>query len=358
MDCRKIFIKVSDDFLCGESPRACHNYITQLEAYAQIQFDHAETDVTQLVRRQNATVFPHVAMGIRFPTAIGYYRNPVTRAFEPPPGGGVGGNIPIVQFEQGFDRFRQKLIRANVRPPYFTVVSHNSAHHFSYGLARMVCRQLTTRFVLFITFDNHTDQHAAFNQNITCQNYVRPLIRKGIAKSAIHFGWHLPNYQRIPMHWVNHFDRHNYQQSAGNPASTCRFSSPDTTYQQKLNNILRRNVFRYAYVTVDRDFMQGSATSYGDGPNHPDNARTAVRDCLQILSNNNIALVGFDVTGLPNYSGASIYLNGAPNILALATAGGYPANTNLPNVGAEGNLANLVAFQDIRYYAGLVNAYQ
>ncbi len=58
-----------------------------------------------------------------------------------------------------------------------------------------------------------------------------------------------------------------------------------------------------AYISVDRDFMKGSATPWGDGPQSPANGRTAIASAFKFFKDSKVQLMGADICGLPSVGG-------------------------------------------------------
>ena len=66
---------------------------------------------------------------------------------------------------------------------------------------------------LFITFDNHTDQHNVLDRKITCQNYVRALFERDLVDGVLHVGWSFPEGEEN-LKGVNYFERQNFTTNA------------------------------------------------------------------------------------------------------------------------------------------------
>lgn len=337
----KIFLSMSNDVLgCGNRIKTL-GYTFALSKYCGFSFDYVSANVVQ-----GTDTTPHKAVGIYFDEPIG---GSCTK---------VAGSIEVTGF---WNRFRSVAIpKMGVTAPLFSIVSHNSAHHMAYVLARYAfCNIAKNRGAgfLVITFDEHTDQHTGFTEHVTCQNYVRPLLLRDIVNVVMHIGWGTP---KGVCNDINLFTKANVTKAAkkGNlrgQTYPCRMDSRKTVEKNIIDTINQHKI-QHVYITVDRDFMKGSYTPYGDrGENFPDAAREVVERTVKTLIEQNIKFTGFDIHGLPCNRGRSDELRNI-NLSTLKTSRSYH---KVPNFGAfspEHYKAIQIAFHDVKYYYDLVSS--
>lgn len=365
MHVEPIFIKTSLDTLLCSNTFEISKYVKVIEDYCGFTFKHKELAVTQ-----GSGLNTHKALGVTFEAPIG--------------GSGsadaVCGTIDLNRFDTAIAKLKKTLASKQLTQfSLFSIVDHNSAHHMSYALAKITMEHLksSNKKRLFITFDNHTDQHNVLSDKITCQNYVRALFMRQLVDGVLHVGWSYEGDENLK--GVNYFDRTNYTTNAAKGMITsvsqgstlmeqirakrqvrhprCRVLS-GVSAEDKILSKISDGEFDYAYVTVDRDFMKGSYTPYGDGENNPDKARNIVKYTLEKLASADIRLMGFDITGLPCVTGSSVSIDDATLRSKNLTTG-----KNLPTVPHIGTFdrnkreAMIIALQDILFYYKLVCSY-
>ena len=239
------------------------------------------------------------------------------------------GWVSLTHFEDSMLSVLKRL-----HSPIFAVIDHNSAHHLSYILAKKAFTTAHTdgkRNKVVINFDNHADGNPPVKgaedppNYIHCNNWAYQLFRDASAKNLV--------YISVGAHDQKLFSGHPagktliWHGEGKNHADTDILTEvihPDGTRDTNIEHILdtvegavkgKMDNFSWGtadvYVTVDRDFMKGSLTPYGDGEYLPVVGRNAVKSCLTYLGKNKKAkLVGFDVIGLPGEGGGkrSTYL--------------------------------------------------
>ncbi|VFQ45347.1 hypothetical protein MSL71_30040 [Desulfoluna butyratoxydans] len=229
--------------------------------------------------------------------------------------GGSHGNVPFQAYRDTFlggPMFKEnRPILTDIANPLFSVVDHNSAHHMAYILANKGFRgheDMAWRRVV-INFDNHKD-YEAFNpdaDSICCQNWGQAL---------------RPRPDDKTLHRDHPVSRYVVLGLGSTIANVVSWGLGGIRYQDKVDlsqEILLANALRKSlelgvplenylfHITVDRDFMKGSYTPYGDGPHYPHEGRNMVLQCLHFLKQRGATLSGFDVTGLP--CGSSVWFN-------------------------------------------------
>ncbi len=191
----------------------------------------------------------------------------------------------------------------------FYIISANSAHHFSYILSRYAFKtnqgNWSTKKVV-INFDMHVDYG----------DYVRTRpAKKGIGeygKEAISCG-------RWGGFHVGYWDVFSPKGAEYVVLCACEHGKdPYRVYSGKdsyikltgeaavLNKLKSYKAKTHeVYVTLDRDFMIDNGTKYGDkGCKY--NSKTGlefVEKCIKVLKENDVNIVGGDITGLPVKSG-------------------------------------------------------
>jgi hypothetical protein len=241
-------------------------------------------------------------------------------------------------------------------PPLFAIVDHNSAHHMSYVLA---CKGFTCfgegwHKRIVINFDHHNDYTLEDHKGIIgCENwgdflrmyppadaYIVIGVKGSTSSEAKITGW----YRHVNSQgFVSTIDLErlgiNFNLVASAEKKVSDIVEVLKEVKAKINEKISCDQLggdanwlweeeNDVYITVDRDFMQFSGTSYGPGSFPIDLGRKAVAECLGYLSNQRVTLVGFDVTGLP-----------------VSTK--------------EGNMRELqkIAWEDIKYYYDAVCRY-
>jgi hypothetical protein len=231
----------------------------------------------------------------------------VSPFFERPAGdeGGFGsadGQIPFGRLLDGFLGVleqRQGLPRDR---PFFTVLDSNAAHHVSATLAAFAFnRSPDQRKRVIFNFDHHPDYgyggKLGLESPISCQTWGQ---------------FTLASFDTRPRPIANVYvvtgvaeRMAEYQQ---NPGGGKLLTLTGTTIHQQVDALLR-NVLRVTvdqvdlYVSIDRDFMAGSFTTYDDGIYSADAGRRMVGDLLDAMRG--ARLVGFDIVGLPAVAGRS-----------------------------------------------------
>jgi len=366
MHVNPIFIKTSLDTLLCSKASEIPKYVKLIEDYCGFTFKHKELAVTQ-----GSGLNTHKALGVTFEAPIG--------------GAGsadaVCGTIDLVRFDSAIAKLKKTLFSKQLTQfCLFSIVDHNSAHHMSYALAKITMEHLKSskKGRLFITFDNHTDQHNVLDRKITCQNYVRALFERDLVDGVLHVGWSFPEGEEN-LKGVNYFERQNFTTNAAKGMITsvpeggslleqikakrqkqhpkCRVLS-GVTAEDRISSKINAKKFDYAYVTVDRDFMKCSFTPYGDGENHPDKARNIVKFTLDKLASADIRLMGFDITGMPCVTGRSKCTEeGTLRSKDLSTGKDLSAIPHIGTFDRTKREAIIIALQDILFYYKLVCSY-
>jgi len=336
---------------CRTKPET-QSYIRKLEAFSGIKFIHQELDVTQ-----GTSSVRHRAMGIDFDDPIGGFSD-------------KGGTVKLVALWNHFRRqVHSRMLRSGVKLPLFSVVDHNSAHHMAYILSRYAFQHLPinpANKAMLITFDEHTDQQTGFSNNdIKCSNYVVPLLTppNKVVDVVVHIGWDFPTGSEN-LHGTNVFTPQTVRRKArkrdtpgrkfGNittqpTVSTVRVGVKDN-YIEHIRKVMEEQSVYYVYITVDRDFMKGSCTRYGDGESHPDTARLAVKDCLETIRELNCQIVGFDITGMPTGNKSTALTSNEFRLQNLITS---KRMRPVPQVGDYQGVEKTgieLAFQDVLFY--------
>lgn len=244
--------------------------------------------------------------------------------------GGSHGNVPFQAYRDAFlggPAFAgDRPILTDIGNPLFSVVDHNSAHHMTYILANKAFRgnqDMAGRRVV-INFDNHKD-YETFNpaaDSLCCQNWGQAL-RPRPEDNALHRDYSVGRYIVLGLGSANAnvvswgLDGIRHQDKV------------DLTQEVAMADALRKSLQLgeplenyFFHVTVDRDFMKGSFTPYGDGPHYPQEGRNMVLQCLHYLKQRGAKLVGFDITGLP--CGASAWFNTIVPVIYLRWISGAP----------------------------------
>lgn len=335
-----VYFHVSNDVAYCDNEVNTNNHIDLLESYCGFKFLKRYTRVKQGTR---PTANDHLAVGLKFRDPIGGSSN-------------YGGNVSFLAFKRHFDNVvRPELTRAAAKQPLFSIVDHNSAHHFSYALPYLMYKHMDSkpsRRKLLITFDNHTDQHGTFSRDrtISCGNYVRALFVDKVVDYVLHIGW--DSNSNHDFRGSNLFDSKNFQKrtSRADNTSPCRIGV-HRTLEQAVATTVDKGI-RYVYITIDRDFMKGACTPYPDGECSPvDTARDAVETVITALSKEPVILVGMDVTGMPCSAGNTANLSGI-NVRTLKLTSRYAEIQNAKLRGDTGKAVK-IAFQDVKYYYDL-----
>ena len=159
--------------------------------------------------------------------------------------------------------------------PVFSVIDHNSAHTFTAALATAAFQRSPQpgRTAVLINVDNHSDftnnpiAVAGVEAHVRCDNWVDFAKAKAPVAKFFHFGTHgVPEQQKL----------------------------------QQLQTELAADKKIDLYLSVDRDFMIGSCTPWGNGPYTSETGRALITKILDAFHGKDLRIVGFDVVGLPN----------------------------------------------------------
>jgi hypothetical protein len=235
-----------------------------------------------------------------------------------------GGSLGRTNGRIFSDSFRQ-LLAAMPAPQagavLYSIVDHNSCHQLSIALTEYAFLRAAPagqRVRLIFNFDNHSDfgnVNVPGNGILQCGAWgvwcVRPvpgLFAQPFATAYIHLGW--PQAPNLQIAWAgaanNTIGAPQGALAPVPPAAQLQVGAPVNpapllNYFATIPNWNWNNVD--VYVSVDRDFMSGSYTPYGDGHYTAANGRMLVANLLNGLSAAGARLVGFDVVGLPAISG-------------------------------------------------------
>jgi hypothetical protein len=208
---------------------------------------------------------------------------------------------------------------------WFSIIDTDSAHHLSAPLVEQAIRWrdparldgAPTRPMIVINFDAHTDYGAKSGAQpqvpITCQSWGRFVSNTvpgsydfPLADAYVRFG-HNTAYDDVAS-W-GEAEWH----AADAPYVTKKVIDNYTGPQPLIDQIdeVRRQVAGgvdtpiYAYVSLDRDVLKQNYTQYNDGPFDQQAGIDGVKECLTYLAATNATIIGFDVTGLPTFPGAT-----------------------------------------------------
>jgi hypothetical protein len=228
------------------------------------------------------------------------------------PKSGGNGRVLLEQLERSMETPFER-----VDYPVFAVIDHNSAHHMSYVLAKNAFSKFALvgedRKKVVINFDNHADGNEPKPDHTTihCNNWAYHFfLDHGKAGSAVN-----PIYISLGSYGQRLFKADKDGRSTENGdtfvynrgvTGACKYVTDpmaDGNILVIMENIRGVTGFEWrnadVYITVDRDFMIGSYTNYGDGKYSPQVGRNAVTTCLCYLVTSGANLVGFDIIGLP-----------------------------------------------------------
>lgn len=352
-----VYFHLGADVLGCDTKINSDKFVSKLENFSKIKFVHKELDV-----KQGTSGSPqHKAMGITFAEPIGGF-------------GDQGGTIDINTLWNGFSKqVHSRMLRSGVKKPLFAVVDHNSAHQMAYVLCRYAMQHLPTNQsnkAMLITFDEHTDQQTGFSNNrIKCSNYVVSLLKPPhkVVDVVLHIGWDFPtgsgNLKGTNVFVSNTVTSRAYKRDTpgrevGTPSGKQIFGGKKSrvrvgvkdNYIQHVKSTIKKHKVTYVYITIDRDFMKGSCTRYGDGESHPDTARLAVKDCLEEIRELNCKIVGFDITGMPTGNKSVALEKKEFDVNKLITSNKMGAVPSIGNYKGVEKQAIQLAFQDVLFY--------
>lgn len=227
---------------------------------------------------------------------------------EKPMEGAADGTINILKFRNQISKVLDTL---ESDAPLFSVIDHNSAHHVSWGLAKHAFSNYGDEDAkkLIINFDAHKDfskirsKHVKYK--IRCNNWAAWAVAGGvdlsyrIAHGYMHIG-HPANYTR-----------RNFGAKSGDWGGSKYYAPHSSPVSFKKRTVESQVMAALkatgtspvdAYVTLDRDVMIGSGTSYGCGEHLPKHLFQALDECLATLYGAGVSLCGFDICGLPAFS--------------------------------------------------------
>lgn len=227
---------------------------------------------------------------------------------------GANGNVNVTDFigaclgGPGF-RGPGAPMMTNMQSPLFAIVDHNSAHHMTLPLA---LKAFSSHFgnggwnrTIVINLDAHEDYHGRQDwKTARCQNWGRLLIQRRNRPGWVR-GHTVSAYAvfglRSAAAMPNTVRARSWTSNGGNQTSHHGSLQPGGARLQAgvLQNILGNLNNTVAYVTIDRDFMAGSDTPYGDGDYQAAEGRQMMTDLFNYLGNQNIPIAGVDITGLP-----------------------------------------------------------
>jgi hypothetical protein len=247
------------------------------------------------------------------------------------------GQIRLSDFDAGLMKVRQVVLplpsaasasaasasaaSASAALPIFAVIDHNSAHHMSYVLANWAFSTFGhNRKKVVINFDHHIDKASVkrFPRIIRCGDWAQHLF---LPHDEIDTTSTPAGHKTIPALkpfyiWVGGSSEGETSHVFVSEGAEPEFSADALTSTNTGLILDKIRLFLCVgdsakgdindawsdidvYITVDRDFMIGSYTPYGDGPYSADVGRKVVMDCLKKLDKQSANLVGFDVIGLP-----------------------------------------------------------
>lgn len=191
----------------------------------------------------------------------------------------------------------------------FAVVDSNSFHHMSYILARyaMETHASATNVAkkVVINFDAHPDL-AKCGTDLKCNNWATAILadRAGYYVTVGLKGMNQP----MAKFKAKAKASSNWTECEWLPGKRGQGRVATGPYVEKL--LTACNVTwngAKVYITVDRDFMLGSYTQWGDSSSYFDalTGRELVANCLVVLERKQADVVGFDITGLPETTGSA-----------------------------------------------------
>lgn len=222
---------------------------------------------------------------------------------------GADGSVAFDRFVSTFlggPMFRAGApILANMQSPLFSIIDHNSAHHLSFVLANKAFRAYRGHArKIVVNLDAHEDYGHAVNwQQIGCQNWGRKLLAVAGRPRWLPGG----GVERYVAFCLNHHAnrarlwRSNGQTLIGNaaaiqPGNVGHGGLPNAVLGQFLGPNLNNAA---VYITIDRDFMAGSWTPYGDGSYAVGEGRQIIQGLINYLRGQGAQIVGADMIGLP-----------------------------------------------------------
>ncbi|HEX5406238.1 MAG TPA: hypothetical protein VFX16_28505 [Pseudonocardiaceae bacterium] len=224
--------------------------------------------------------------------------------------------------------------------PWFSIIDTDSAHHLSGPLVEQAIRWrdpgrlegAPERRMIVINFDAHTDYGAKndFQAPVTCQSWGRFVSNTvpgsydhPLADAYVRFG-HNAAYNDVPSWGEAEWHQ------ADAPYVTKKVIEHYTGDEPLIDQLklVRDQVAGgdevpiFAYVSLDRDVLKQNYTQYNDGPFNPQAGIDGVKACLSYLHRTGAEIIGFDVTGLPTFPGATRSADNRlpiPDAIALAT---------------------------------------
>ncbi|WP_394845451.1 hypothetical protein LZC95_51520 [Pendulispora brunnea] len=225
----------------------------------------------------------------------------------------------LIEMDAAIERSHQPATR-----PRFAVVDHNAAHDVSAPLAEWAFANAdasTPRVRIIVNFDFYADSPDKIDLNeqiIRCDNWAGFMTRvvpgvypKPIADAYVNFGVSSGPNAKVS----GNLGAGLYQLARNNGLKPQRIipeNHPTPTVTEQLATVV--GWFSPGdvdvYISIDRDFMVGSYTPWGDGSQLPHAGRAAVLEALLFFQKGlpfgaRGQLVGFDVTGLPALGGFS-----------------------------------------------------
>ncbi len=213
---------------------------------------------------------------------------------------------------------REVLGGTDAKRPLLTVIDHNAGHHLAAPLAYRAFSRSTNEKParILVNFDQHTDfgapGSAGRHDKIRCSTWASFLTRSiaGVYPAPtidayVNFGAASVPGKGIDGNLGGGVV--NYSKGAKLEPIGASVNVDDPVEVQvdlQLKKILAdmqlgQGSAVEAYISVDRDFMSGSATPWGDGAQSPENGHAAVKAAFRFFSKIKANLMGADVCGLP-----------------------------------------------------------
>lgn len=227
--------------------------------------------------------------------------------------GDANGALPWERFQCGLPPVFPRINPGGLLRKPFSVIDTNAAHHFTLAIANYALNVLAPNLPLqpgapaarrrvIVNFDAHDDIGTG-GAMIACDRWGRYAVRppagstlanvadlyavlgvKFVPTPALPAGFLVPRNQ----------NKSNLRPASWGDAVNQMMAAAGATATNQVD----------LYVSIDRDVMQSSYTTYGDGAYTPQAIRAGVQAFLQAW--NGARVVGMDVVGLPATGGSGI----------------------------------------------------
>ncbi|MEL6440785.1 MAG: hypothetical protein AAFQ80_16205 [Cyanobacteria bacterium J06621_8] len=237
------------------------------------------------------------------------------------------GLVNFIAFESYFFKEETGVLTSlensgDLDHPLFAVVDHNSAHHMSYILAKWGFSRFSShKKKVVINFDQHEDYGSPKSKEIACSTWGNFILRRGqdsVADAYVVVGVRNSGKKNKDENTLI-YTKQNKDTVSSSIKKTELVPWRKYFEKQDENDGLLEAIFNElnkleenkewsqwdVYITVDRDVMIGSFTSYGDGSYESSKVQEKIGEYLNQLSEAGVNLVGFDVIGLPDKQGKS-----------------------------------------------------